>query len=116
MQEKKKKIHSCFFHKESSLGVLDRGRSGFQVQKYAPTCMQRRRRCYQKPFEYQNETERLKLLPARGDEAAEQDAKLQREILIINPSHYRPELFTSKVSENQNYSRIGSCQKCNIMK
>lgn len=62
--------------------------------------------------------ERLEIcLPAGGDEAAEQDAELQRDILIINPSHNRPELcVTYKMfKKNQNYQIEQQCQNATLM-
>lgn len=100
--EEKKKRFRLVSSILSSLGVLDHRRSCFQVQKNTPDVS--REDVTKKIFwiAKKNAKERLKLLPARGDETTEQYAELQRNILmVVNPSHNRPELLHTKSHKSE---------------
>ena len=44
---------------------------------------------------YQNG--RQNYIPAKPNEAVEDDTELQWHVLVVNPSHYRPELYVNSL-------------------
>lgn len=92
---RKLEIQTCFFHIEFSRRSWS-PQIALSSSEKCSWCIQKRR-CYQKQLlNSKTRNKRLKILPARGDETTEQNAELQRNILIINPSHNRPELLHKK--------------------